>query len=123
MGNVVNFRRKPDLVPPEVAGNPRSASSGNSDVSLGSGMGLPAHVHAEMSAVRSPSAVCKRIGVTQSARGTSAVEPDDDAYLLVLLADQELTAGRSDEAAALLDAAYDAFDRCTVDDWAITASG
>jgi hypothetical protein len=123
MGNVVNFRREPDLVPPEVAGNPRSASSGTRDMSLGSGVTLPANIHVDKSTVRSPSAICKRIGVTRSAPGTSGKEPDDDAYLLVLLADQELTAGRSDEAAALLDAAYDAFDRCTVDEWGITASG
>jgi hypothetical protein len=84
---------------------------------------LPANIHGDKSTVRSPLAVCKRIGVTRSDTGTSGKESDDYAYLLVLLADQELTAGRSDEAAALLDAAYDAFDRCTVDDWAITASG
>jgi hypothetical protein len=61
--------------------------------------------------------------MTRSARGTSGREPEHDAYLLVLLADQELTAGRNDEAAALLDAAYDAFDLCAGDRWGITASG
>jgi hypothetical protein len=36
---------------------------------------------------------------------------DPDAYTLVLLADQELTAGRDDQAETLLNAAYAAFDR------------
>lgn len=34
-----------------------------------------------------------------------------DAYLLVLLADQELSDGRSEQAETLLDAAYAAFDQ------------
>jgi hypothetical protein len=38
---------------------------------------------------------------------------DEDAYLLVLLADQELAAGREEQAACLLDAAYAAFDCAT----------
>jgi hypothetical protein len=37
--------------------------------------------------------------------------PDQDAYLLVLLADQAVTAGRNEQALSLLDAAYAAFDR------------
>ena len=36
---------------------------------------------------------------------------NDDAYLLVMLADQELHDGRSEQAEALLDAAYAAFDQ------------
>jgi hypothetical protein len=36
--------------------------------------------------------------------------PERDAFLLLLLADQELTAGRCEQAKSLIDAAYDAFD-------------
>jgi hypothetical protein len=38
-------------------------------------------------------------------------DPDADAYLLVLLADQELAAGRDEQAQFLVDAAYASFDR------------
>jgi hypothetical protein len=40
----------------------------------------------------------------------------DDGYLLVLLADQEIAEGRSEQAHALLDAAYSAFDRIITND-------
>jgi hypothetical protein len=47
------------------------------------------------------------------ARGGTASVPHvhPDAYTLVLLADQELTAGRDNQAETLLNAAYSAFDR------------
>ena len=40
-------------------------------------------------------------------------ELNTDPYLLVLLADQELTDGREDQARCLVEAAYDVFDRKT----------
>jgi hypothetical protein len=57
--------------------------------------------------------VFKRFGLTRFVRETAKVggPADLDAYLLVLLADQELTAGRDDQAQTLLDAAYAGFDR------------
>ena len=39
---------------------------------------------------------------------------NDDAYLLVMLADQELNDGRAEQALELLDAAYAAFDQMTL---------
>ena len=36
---------------------------------------------------------------------------NDDPYLFVMLADQEVAAGRTEQAESLLDAAYAAFDR------------
>jgi hypothetical protein len=57
----------------------------------------------------------KRFGLARFTWGgnNAPSQSDRDAYLLVLLADQELAAGRHAEARSLLDAAYDAFDqRC-----------
>jgi hypothetical protein len=50
-------------------------------------------------------------------------KPDNDAYLLVLLADQEMIAGRDAEARCLLDAAYAVFDRNINGHWGCKASG
>jgi hypothetical protein len=38
-------------------------------------------------------------------------KPDIDAYLLLVLADQELTEGREEQARYLVEAAYEVFDR------------
>jgi hypothetical protein len=56
--------------------------------------------------------VPQRAGFTDLSHHTSEIirHPERDAYLLLLLADQELTAGRSEQARFLVDAAYDAFD-------------
>jgi hypothetical protein len=55
----------------------------------------------------------RRFGLTRLARSTvpTGSDANPDGYLLVLLADQELTAGRDTQALTLLDAAYAAFDR------------
>ncbi len=56
--------------------------------------------------------VFKRLGFSRFARAPAgeAREPLSDGYLLVLLADQELEAGRVEQARSLLDAAYAGFD-------------
>jgi hypothetical protein len=57
--------------------------------------------------------VLKRLGGRQFPR--DSIKPArnlvEDAYLLVLLADQEVGAGRVAQAQILVDAAYAAFDR------------
>jgi hypothetical protein len=62
---------------------------------------------------RTTSQTAMRLGVTRVFG--SEVEPakfsSDDPRFLVLLADQELEAGREEQAQALLEAAYAAFDR------------
>jgi hypothetical protein len=59
--------------------------------------------------------VFKRFGLARFMRGTAkpGADADPDAYLLVLLADQELTVGRDEQAEILIDAAFAAFDRQT----------
>jgi hypothetical protein len=44
----------------------------------------------------------------------AAVDPahDSDPYLLVMLADQEFGAYRSEQAESLIEAAYEAYDQC-----------
>jgi hypothetical protein len=56
--------------------------------------------------------VFKRLGFSRSAHTPvrAVRQPRYDGYLLVLLADQELEAGRGDQARSLLDAAYAGFD-------------
>jgi hypothetical protein len=123
MGKVVSFRRALDLVPSEGAGNLHPASVGTGTRPPGSEAKFATSFQAEERKFGTVSAVCKRIDLARSARRTGGKQMDHDAYLLVLLADQELSAGRNDEAVALLDAAYDAFDRCAGDQRGITATG
>ena len=61
----------------------------------------------------SPANILKRFGRSRLARTTAEgnVGSAEDAYLLVLLAEQELAAGREDQACSLIEAAYNAFDR------------
>jgi hypothetical protein len=56
------------------------------------------------------SATAKRAGVTSAFSGSSPGEYVDP-YLLLLLADQELVEGRTDQARYLVETAYDFFDR------------
>jgi hypothetical protein len=49
----------------------------------------------------------------QQAVATPTNEPDP--YLLVLLADQEIQANRPEEAQSLIDAAYAAYDQCSLE--------
>ncbi len=57
----------------------------------------------------------RRIGSAGFARVFVKAAPvgDDDPYLLVLLADQELGQGREEQARYLVEAAYESFDRKT----------
>jgi hypothetical protein len=59
--------------------------------------------------------VFKRLGLIRTVREQEkpASRASKDAYLLVLLADQELQAGRGDQARHLVEAAYAAFDEAT----------
>jgi len=54
----------------------------------------------------------RRLGSARIRRSTSRPGPTNhDPYLLVLLADQELVAGREEQARYLVEAAYDFFDQ------------
>ena len=111
MGNVVVFRRRVDVFPLDSARDCRLTSRECKDVPTGlSRRDDPASSAAETSAIP-----FNRFGATRFARGLvkTSRKPDQDAYLLVLLADQEMIAGRDAEARSLLDAAYAAFDRRT----------
>ena len=59
--------------------------------------------------------VSKRVGFPRAAGPLmpGAEPPHRDGYLLVLLAAQELEAGRAEQAQSLLDEAYAAFDATT----------
>jgi hypothetical protein len=72
----------------------------------------PSTIGAQESSPSGFSNVFKRLGLARPAReGDRTGEPvKRDGYLLVLLADQEIAAGREDQARSLLDAAYSAFD-------------
>ncbi len=76
-------------------------------------MGLHEETIQRSSASEKSSIRFNRFGATRFARrlAKNSQKPDHDAYLLVLLADQEMIAGRDAEARSLLDAAYAAFDR------------
>jgi hypothetical protein len=120
MGNVVVFRRRVDVFPLDTARDRRLTSRECKDVPTGLSQGdNPAS-----SSQKSPIAF-DRFGATRIARGLAKTcrKPDHDAYLLVLLADQEMIAGRDAEARALLDAAYAAFDRRTNPQQGCKASG
>jgi len=109
MGNLVVFRRETAPVPPNSTSNCPAGSSEGKDLPLAS--------DAELTSVRGGKlaswAVFRRFGLTRFIRGSVKTNThlDLDGYLLVLLADQELTAGRDQQAQALLDAAYATFDR------------
>jgi hypothetical protein len=113
VGNLIDFRRDADPVPLDVASNVRSDSSKSTDLpeslqaNFSGGVGVRKTVSWKLPIV------FKRFGLTRFVRETAKVgaPADLDAYLLVLLADQELIAGRDDQAQTLLDAAYAVFDR------------
>jgi hypothetical protein len=101
MGNVVVFRRRAAASPPYAAADGCSTSNASRPV-------------AEAQSVSKQSSIpFNSFNATRCARGLTKAsqDPDHDGYLLVLLADQEMIAGRDVEARYLLDAAYAAFDR------------
>jgi hypothetical protein len=93
MGNVIVFRRHADAVPTDSS-SPHLANV----CDFG-------RQQAAVIAIRTP------LGLKQPSRETRGAKATPDGYLLVLLADQELSAGRDRQALSLLDAAYAAFDR------------
>ena len=109
MGNLVVFRREAVSAPLDAAGNQPATSPANKNWPEA----LDTEFSQNVSSDKSTSwAIFRRFGVTRSARGsvTTDTRSDLDGYLLVLLADQELIAGRDLQAETLLDAAYAAFD-------------
>lgn len=110
MGNLVVFRREADPVALD-AGTGRSAVPPDN-------IAWPDPLDAEfLQHVRggksSSLAVFRRFAGPRTVHDMAAIatHPDLDGYLLVLLADNEFTAGRDLQAETLLDAAYAAFDR------------
>jgi hypothetical protein len=121
MGNVIVFRRRIDGFPLETSRDPRLTSRECKDMPTGpSRRDDPARSASE----RSPFPF-NSFAATRFARGLAKTsqKPDHDAYLLVLLADQEMIAGRDAEARCLLDAAYAVFDRNINGQWGCKASG
>jgi hypothetical protein len=120
MGNVVVFRRRVDVFPLDAAGDGQPTSKQCKDVLTGLSQRDDAPSSSEQFPVR-----FNRFNATRFARGLAKPcrKPDYDAYLLVLLADQEMIAGRDAEARSLLDAAYAAFDRSANGQQGFQASG
>jgi hypothetical protein len=76
--------------------------------------GSPVSIRAQESGPRGLPNIFKRFSARLSVPECAlARRPANDAYLLVLLADQELGAGRGEQAQSLLEAAYASFDEAT----------
>jgi hypothetical protein len=75
----------------------------------------PSGIHAQESNTWGLPKVFRRFGLLRPVREQEklSVHAPKDGYLLVLLADQELEAGRGEQARCLLEAAYAAFDATT----------
>ena len=109
----VVFRRETDPVSPDIANHDPLSS----ERSMGSPAGQEADFRRNVYARRAPGGelppAFRRGGMTRFSRGQTTIarqQADRDAYLLVLLADQELAAGRDEQARSLVEAAYAAFD-------------
>jgi hypothetical protein len=123
MGDLVAFRREADPASPDSAASGGSVLRDSRDRPGGADPGFPRTTRPRRPGVGGPSASFRRLGATRS--GSTLIRtshPDSDPYLLVLLADQELTAGRDEQACCLLDAAYAAFDRQTDGEFGSTTS-
>src|SRR5277367_2935233 len=98
MGNLVVFRREGDPFPLEIAEEPYSAAGAHNKLPEIVPAECPRDVHGKTST----SWAFKRFGLARFARGRTVptgANADQDGFLLVLLADQELTAGRDNQAA------------------------
>jgi hypothetical protein len=113
MGNLVVFRREADPDPLDNAEDHYSAAAASKELPETLAADCPPDILGKKSASWTLPVAFKRFGLTHFARGRvpTGVNADPDGYLLVLLADQELTAGRDTQALTLLDAAFAAFDR------------
>jgi hypothetical protein len=112
MGNLVVFRRDIDPVSRDVWPGKYPDSSDGKAWPGAFAADLAPDSRTRKSASWALTDAFRRFGLTRFLRrtGKSGTQVDLDAYLLVLLADQELTAGRDEQAQALVDAAYAAFD-------------
>ena len=115
MGDLIVFRRQVDSVARDMTTNRRFGPPEGRDRP-----GVVEPEFARSSQSRSPASrtvpdAVKREALKRFLRSAPKVgaHADLDAYVLVLLADQEFTAGRDEQAQSLLDAAYSAFDRET----------
>jgi hypothetical protein len=109
MGNLVNFQREADPVQLEPIHSRPSSQAGNDHSDP-----LLAPQAANTWGKKTASwtfPVFRHLARLARGVGRTPRHADPDAYTLVLLADQELTAGRDDQAETLLNAAYAAFDR------------
>jgi hypothetical protein len=111
MGNVVVFRGRVDASPLDTARDRHFTSCECKDQPTE----LLRRDDSAVPASETSPIPFNRFGATRFARGLAKTnrQPDQDAYLLVLLADQERIDGRDAEARSLLEAAYAAFDRRT----------
>jgi hypothetical protein len=117
MGNLVVFRRDDSPVPRGVTGKRYTVPSESQNWPRAVPIGFSQSVRSGKPASWALPGVFTRHRLTRFSRDAANTEThvDPDAYLLVLLADQERTAGRDEQAQSLLDAAYAAFDRNAVD--------
>jgi hypothetical protein len=111
LGNLANFRREVDPVPPDPVGSSWSSPPAGNDHSETFQAPLRQDYGQKKSASWTFFLLFRHL--TRFARGVARTtrRANPDGYALVLLADQELTAGRDNQAKTLLDAAYTAFDR------------
>jgi hypothetical protein len=118
VANLVVFRRAVDRDTLDPSGDHPVTPSDSKD----SPKALNARLFRRIRGGKSnPWAAFKRISLARCLRGIvkTGAYTDLDGYLLVLLAEQELTAGREQQAQSLLDAAYTAFDRHAQSDNAV----
>jgi hypothetical protein len=113
MSNLIVFRQEADPDPQDATSNNRPASAAGKDWSRSVEAQFSRSFQGRKPAAWTMPAVMRRASLlriaVRAAQGDAQVGLD--AHLLVLLADQELTAGRDQQAETLLDAAYAAYDR------------
>jgi hypothetical protein len=113
MGNIVVFPREANPGPLGATNGCRQISCESKDLRALPESDMPQGTQTDRLISQISLSIFRHFGLTPFAPVKLATKPDPDAFLLVLLADQEFTAGRDDEARSLLDAAYAAFDRQT----------
>jgi hypothetical protein len=111
MGNLVSFRHEVDPVPLDPVSKIWSSPPASNDRSEPLQAPPSQDTRGKKLASWTFPVVFRHLARFARGAARTARHADPDAYTLVLLADQELTAGRDDQAETLLDAAYAAFDR------------